>query len=493
VRPFPRGSSGSGEPRRRMRFAVIAMMAAIVGTVPPLVIAATGQGVGTGSSAPIGSLARPNLVVILTDDQRWDSLWAMPHVEEHLVDHGVSFRQSFVTTSLCCPSRATFLTGQYSRHTGVRSNGPPDGGAPALDDRSTLATWLHDGGYTTAWMGKYLNRYDLLAPGYVPPGWDDWHVLADRDPFRYYGGYELNENGRLVRYGTLPSQYSTSVLTSRALEFMDRARRPFFLVLATAAPHLPAYPLPRDRGRLAGKMPAPPPSFGEVDMSDKPYGARAKPYRAGFVKDVLARRQSMTESLLEVDRSVDLLIRKLDRLGELDRTIFILTSDNGYLLGEHRLLEKGWPYEESIRVPLLVRLPSIRSPGAVDDHLVLNVDLAPTILQLAGVRAGLPQDGVSLLPLLRGDRDTRWRSAFLEEFLGQGWQGGPPNFEAVRTDRYLYAEYVNGWRELYDLETDPYELENLAGRVDQRPLQFRLRLELGRLRTSLDEGFPTSP
>ncbi|CAN5185625.1 hypothetical protein BH20ACT24_BH20ACT24_09560 [soil metagenome] len=400
--------------------------------------------------------ARPNIVLIVTDDQRWDTLSVMPNVRRLLGGRGVTFENAFVTTALCCPSRASILTGQASRHTGVHRNDVPDGGAPAFDDDSTLATWLSDAGYETALIGKYLNNYDLLGPTYVPPGWDDWHAVTGRPEISFYG-YSLNENGRVVRYGNRPEDYSTSVLTDRAVAFIRQATGPFLLYFAPIAPHLPARPAPEDEGRLAGIDPWRPPSFDEGDVSDKPWAGTFPSLTDAERATTDADRVAMLESLLAVDRGVAEIVRTLEARGELEDTLFVYTSDNGYFWGEHRMSGKVWPYEEAIRVPLVVRGPGVRDPGRTEPGLALNIDLAATVSEAAGVTPGLPQDGRSLMPLLRGEA-AGWRDAFVVEFLGVA----PPPFEAIRTETHLYVEYRNGWRELYDLRADPLELENRA-------------------------------
>jgi N-acetylglucosamine-6-sulfatase len=202
---------------------------------------------------------RPDLVLILTDDQRADTLWAMPEVRLLLARHGVTFTNFFVTTSDCCPSRASILSGQYSRHTGVFDNSPPNGGAPAFHDQSTLATWLKAAGCTTGLEGKYLNAYHLLGQTYIPPGWDDWHVLANKGILTRYYNYVLNENGRLVSHGRRPADYSTTYLANRAIAFIRTAKGPFFLYYAPIAPHNPAIPAPQDAHRFDNLRPYRPP------------------------------------------------------------------------------------------------------------------------------------------------------------------------------------------------------------------------------------------
>ena len=422
----------------------------------------------------------PNIVLILTDDQRWDSLGVMPEVRSLLGGHGVTFANSFVTTSLCCPSRATILTGQYSRHTGVYQNTLPHGGARSFRDQSTVATWLHGAGYETALVGKYLNEYDRLPTGYVPPGWDEWDVIAQSRFYQYYD-FDLNENGRIVHYGGDPSDYSTAVLAAKALRFVQEAPTPFFLYFAPVAPHAPATPAPRDRNAYANLAPARPPSYDEREVSDKPWAALIHPMTSTVKAYTDRLRRRMLESLRAVDRSVAAVVQALRSRGLLDDSVVVFTSDNGFLLGEHRLTDKIWPYEESIRVPLVVRVPWA-SDATVDRHLVTNADLASTFTDLAGTRPGLPQDGRSLVPLLHG-RDPPWPSGILVEYLARPAfnRAGIPPFEAVRTQRHLYVEYANGWRELYDLQRDPFELDNLAGERSTAALRTRLAAALAGL------------
>jgi N-acetylglucosamine-6-sulfatase len=446
---------------------MLALTLALVGAVawstaaPRAVDHADGPVEAAEVSGPVatGEPVRPNLILIVTDDQRWDTLWAMPNVRRLLGAHGVTFSNAFVTTSLCCPSRVSLLTGQYSRHTGVYdgTTWPPHGGAKAFDDRSSLATWLKDAGYTTALVGKYLNGYEALGSRYIPPGWDEWDAVAQSPEDRYFD-YTLNENGRLVHYGRGPSDYSTTVLTGHATRFIQAASDPFFLYLAPLAPHVPSTPAPGDEGAFAD---LPPLGFVDPEAAGKPWAKQHPPLTAAQREAQVEVRRKMYRSLLAVDRSVAEIVAALEAKGLLDRTVIAFTSDNGYLWGEHRLTGKVWPYEESIRVPLVIRAPWVFH-SRVDDHLVLNIDIASTFARLAGIQPGLPQDGSSLLPLL-GGRPASWREAFVVEYLGVDVPGLPPRFDAVRTERYLWIEYENGWRELYDVRNDPLEVTNLAG------------------------------
>jgi N-acetylglucosamine-6-sulfatase len=404
---------------------------------------------------------RPNFVVIVTDDQRWDTLGSMPAVRRLLMTGGVTFRNAFVTTPSCCPSRVSLLTGQYSHRSGVLdgSAGNAPGGAPAFDDDRSLATWLDDAGYRTGLIGKYLNDYAKLPVGYVPPGWDEWFAIAQAHPQVRYYDYELNENGRIVGYGDEPSDYSTSVLRDKALRFVE-GDGPFFLYFAPIAPHPPSTPAPDD---LEAPVDAwdPAPSVGEEDLSDKP-GGRIDVYDAATARST---RDRMLRSLLEVDRAIDRIHDAVSDAGRLDQTYFLFTSDNGFLWGEHRLMGKVWPYEESIRVPLVIRPPG-NNPTRSVGRMALNIDVAPTIADLAGVGVNPSPDGISLVPLL-DDAGVPTRDRFVVEFLG--FAPNVPPYSAIRTERYLYVEYRNGSRELYDLRADPFELRNMLGEGGRAP------------------------
>ena len=379
-----------------------------------LVLTATN---GCSASGEKGS--RWNVVVILSDDERYDAQPTMRNVRRLLANNGLTFTEFHVTTSECCPSRASILSGQYGHHHGVVENFGK-ASYPAFKERSTLATWLHGVGYRTALVGKYLNDYTVYGNHRVPPGWDTW-VAMDSVPEERYYNYTLNTNGRLGRYGSAPSDYSTTVLTNHALRFIHRIgpRQPFFLYFAPIAPHLPATPAPRDAGSLRWLPPLRTPSFNERDVSDKPWRARhARLLPAGaqrYVEDDVRRRQ--LESLRALDRSVAQIVSALRARGLLDRTVIFYLSDNGFLLGEHRLGGKIWPYEESTHVPLVVRVPWREGRGTSNDHLVLNIDLASTIAQLAGVKPGRPQDGRSFVEFLHGRRQA-WRVDFLIEYRG---------------------------------------------------------------------------
>jgi len=431
---------------------------------------------------------RPNLVLILTDDQETGSLAHMPVVQKRLVRRGMTFASAFATTPLCCPSRASILTGQYIHNHRVYANQPPEGGAPRFaqlgHEANDLAVWLQAAGYRTGIFGKYLNAYE--DPRHVPPGWNDWHVAIGREGYNGFN-YTLSENGRPVRYGENDDDYITSVLADRAVAFVRAAekddRRPFFIYFSTFAPHGPYVSARKDRKAFRRVTAPRPPSFNEADMRDKPAYMQALPLDSPLIREIDRLYRRYLRSLLGVDRAVDRILDALDCGDETRDTYVFYFSDNGTLLGEHRDVGKWSPYEESIHVPLVVRGPGVPA-GSVSRKQALNLDLAPTFLAIAGARAGAPMDGRSLLPILRGSPPPDWRTDFLIENL-EGLSGDPhprkmtdpPPYRGVRTERYLYVEYLDprkGTRELYDLNRDPYELESLHARPETQPLMRRL-------------------
>lgn len=437
---------------------------------------------GTSNSAPdtlevtVRDVPKPNIIVIYTDDQRWDTIDYMPNVKKRIAGEGITFMNSFVTTSLCCPSRASFLTGLYTHNHRVWSNLPPDGGAEALNDTATVATWLKAGGYSTSLIGKYLNAYNQIFP-YIPPGWDDWHVFYEG---AYYG-YRLQENGEIRQFGNQENVYSTDLLKERALQFMRNASRPFFLWFAPFAPH-PSQsedsgaPIPAKRhlGTCDDLKPQRSPSFNEEDVSDKPRWVQQRDLmdETSISRiDEFARDQICT--LKAVDESVASL---MDSLGsELDNTVIIFTSDNGYSWGEHRKIGKNCIYEECVRVPLIIRYDNLVQNPRESKKFVLNIDLAPTIADLAGLTPTTKVNGRSIIPLL-GYENADWRSDFLLEHL-QAY-----HVTAVRNMQMKYVEHETGERELYDLEKDPYELNNLINDPSYAGMLESLALRLMHLK-----------
>lgn len=423
---------------------------------------------------------RPNVVLVLTDDQRPETLDYMPEVDR-LADQGMRFTDAFATTAICTPSRASIYSGQYAHNHGSRVN------QQLFDDSDTLAPWLAEAGYTTGFFGKYRN--DVIPGNHVPPGWDRWHGFAREEegdaacggPNSCFYEYLLNENGVLRQYGTRAEDYSTDLLATRLLDFVANQRTaPFFAVYAPYAPHLPPKPAPRHQGSYSDLPPWRPPNYDAGGTGPKPaWLAFAQslfgPARASAVDQ---QRIHEIEALQSVDEAVGKLIEKLERLGLRDNTVIIFTSDHGIHWGEHGWTNKSSAYEEAIRIPLIVSHPTRNPTADESSQMVLNIDLAPTIAELADAGTGRV-DGLSLLPLLQGP--TPWRGQFLIEnfvdFISR------PN-AAVRTARwkYIVTDAPAGVvEELYDLETDPYELENVVGYPENQLIRVLLERDLARL------------
>jgi arylsulfatase A-like enzyme len=420
---------------------------------------------------------RPDIVLIVTDDQRWDSLDGMPQVQRHLVSKGVRFSNAFVVDPLCCPSRASILTGSYAHTTGVYANSGPHGGWRAFrrgSEASTIATWLQDAGYRTGLFGKYLNGYRALE---IPPGWDRVFAFISARPS--YFGYTVNDDGVEVPYGFDPMDYAADVVADEAARFIQTTPRdePIFLWVGESAPHQPAVPAPRHEGATVPDAPPPPPSFNEADVSDKPRHIRELgTLGPGAVAEA---RERGARSLLAVDDAVGRIVEALRESGRLETTMIVFTSDNGRSLGEHRWNYKLAPYEETIRVPLVVRFDALGSGAGVVGELALNVDLAPTFAEIAGIQPPEEVEGRSLVPLLLADR-AGWRRDFLIEHLRMPRHGNPeiPTYCAIRSVRWKYVRYETGERELYDLRRDPYELENVASVPGRTRLLRRMERRL---------------
>jgi N-acetylglucosamine-6-sulfatase len=449
--------------------------------------------------------SRPNIVLIMSDNQSVRSVSeAMTHVRNLLVANGVSFEHAHVPYPLCCPARATFLTGQYSHNNNVMSNLPPTGGYEKLDHVNTLPVWLQSAGYYTAHIGKYLNGYGSQdtrpsdgkpACTEVPPGWDEWYgnILTD------FGAndYVLNENGSLIRYGnanpTLQAGctyagaavgFQTDVYTRKAIRIIEQRKaandgRPFFVTLAYGAPEgeltatrhinkFSTFPLPT------------PPSFNEADVSDKPAKLRNRaPLTSTQVASLQKTYRAHLESLLGVDEGVRDVMAALQANGQLDNTVVFYLSDQGQMWGEHRLTRLGWPYEESVRIPLYVRGPGFPA-GTRVSQIVSGVDIAPTIVALAGATPTRPMDGRSLLPLAQSP-STAWRTYSLME--ANTTENSGQVYSAVRDARYVYIEHAStGETELYDLEIDPFQLASKHADPGYATVKQHLQAQLAALR-----------
>jgi arylsulfatase A-like enzyme len=480
-----------------------------------------------------GRDGRPNVVVIQADDQTAAQFTrhVMPNTFKLLVDHGTMFKDYIATTALCCPSRASLITGQYAHNHGVFANGGKEGGYQALRDKgNVLPVWLEQAGYNTIHLGKFLNGYWKVGddPAAVGPGWDDWQTLINKEDAYYK--YDLSNNGQVVHYGDKPSDYVTRVLERKAVQAIrdySKVNAPFYLQFDERAPHVERnksgpcsghtrYPLPapQDQNRFRHAELPHIPSFNEKRMADKPAFLRHAPRLDAREKRMITKHwRCSLASLISVDRSVARVYDAVKKAGELDRTVFIYISDNGQFFGEHRVATgKVLPYDEALRQPLVISLPKRYRQGAPRlrnvDAAVGNIDLAPTILDLARGRSCPPgggcrtMDGRSLMPLLT-DRGQwpKHRSLLSEYRVFVPHHYGTCKFAAVRTPTTLYAEHYSVTDlktnkctqarppqvERYDLKRDPFELRNLChgGKLASCPpdrSQQRLEAELQRLR-----------
>jgi N-acetylglucosamine-6-sulfatase len=429
---------------------------------------------------------RPNFLVILTDDQHDSNLRSMPIVRRRLVGRGVRFTNGFVADPLCCPSRTALLTGSYAHTNGVYWNGGRHGGVHGFNENGnearSLGPLLRSAGYRTGLIGKYLN--DLrrtVGRRYVPPGWDRFVSFYENNGAYY--DYDLTVDGAIRHRGSGTDDYSTDVLRRHAVRFLQReSSAPFFLLFAPFASHGPATPARRHTGDLRRAPAYSSPALNESDVSDKPPYIRSIPRLSSDTIAAIQRdRIQEMESLLAVDEAVGSFLDVLRETGELRRTVIVFLSDNGLGWGDHRWTFKAVPYEGSIAVPYVVRYdPLTRSrTGRSDARLVLNIDLAPTFLELAGMTPRRWFDGRSLVPLLRGGSSGLRRSFLIEHlFFSRGPLGSVPSYCAVRSERWKYVVYRGGFRELYDLRNDPFELSNVARsrRGVRRQLHARLRV-----------------
>jgi arylsulfatase A-like enzyme len=530
----------------RLGLATLCLSAAAA-CVTSQAVAATvaAPGGGTVRMLAAAQQSRPNVVMITVDDMRADDLRFMPSTRRLIADRGVSFRNSFAPFPLCCPARSSVLTGRYSHNHGVFGVTPPYGFS-SFEDRSTLATWLRRSGYATTYLGKYLNGYgERPEPGrrsgksleYVPPGWGDWRASIDgglpRSHPKWGGTYAyfnttLSKNGR--GFTRLRGEYQSTAYGRLSADIIGKraaSDRPFFLFASYTAPHVGG-PVERDD-----------PDAGAYDGGQARFPTPARPnWVKGWFDNVLTTapgarwpdnffdqmsamvRQAASvtatqrcalrsvarqraEALYVVDRAVRRTISALARSGELDDTLVVFTSDNGYFLGEQRQrLGKQLPYDASLRVPVLVRGPGIPAGQKRYDPF-LSIDFAPTIAEFAGVRPPRPVDGVSLLDVARRG-DHGWTRPVVtdsgplrrvvpgsasDNYLRVSGGPGRGVREAIglRTDRYLYVDVASGEEEMYDMATDPQQSNNLIDDLASSPalqqVHDLLRAELARVAT----------
>lgn len=426
-------------------FAVLALTPA----APPVAVAATTQ---------------PNVVVILTDDQHVGTLSPMPTVRSQIVARGTSYANAMVPTSLCCPSRASLLTGSYSHTTRVWANHGTAGGWTAFknngNESRTIAVALRNAGYTTGLVGKYLNGYELKAPAnYVPPGWDTFVTFDEISPVAgttdhsgAYYQYSLTFSD--VFHGTAAADYSTDVLADEAVRFIRNApaTKPLFLMFTPYGPHEPYTPAPRDVGAWPLSTSYRNAAFNEADVSDKPAYIRTKPLLSASAID--SEVQLQNEAVMSIDDATSRILAELGT--RLPNTLVVFASDNGMLWGMHRLDGKGTPHDMATRVPMAMRWDGHVAAGATDNRLALNVDVTATIAAAAGVSPLSKAAGFSLLT-------TKSRAGFVLEGVELHASNNLVQpYCGWRTKRYMYARYSTGEEELYDYTTDPYELTNLA-------------------------------
>ena len=432
-----------------MRRAVVTRWIALIAVLSvTMTAAAATPDVGISPAAVLAGA--PNVLVIVTDDQRTGTMVAMPKTLQWLRSGGVEFRQAYVTTPSCCPSRASIFSGRYVHNHGVVRQRL----AANLDHRSTVQRQLKAGGYFTAMAGKFLNRWNL---GTRPPYFDRYAVAN--------GGYYDTTWGIDGVVKKVPT-YTTTFIGDRAVAYLSAFEqaddaRPWFLYLATFAPHLPRTPEPKYAdltfARWAGN-----PAVNE-DVSDKPSYVRwRKPVADTTIQQM---RTEQLRTLKSVDDMVDRVLRTLQAQGELGNTLVIYLSDNGYMWGEHRLADiKFVPYTESVRVPFFARWPGHLAAGTTDARLVANIDIKPTVLAAAGITAdpAYPMDGRSFLSAGRRGR------LLTEYFFDDANAPGIQTWAATRTPTYQYIENYNQpelnggtFREYYDLTKDPWMLTNL--------------------------------
>ncbi len=470
-----------------------------------------------GALATAAVAKPPNIVFILTDDLDAAAATQMEQVKQLITRAGTRFDHHYVGVSLCCPSRVSTLRGQFAHNSTIYGNNPPLGGfegtyAKGLET-STVATWLQAAGYRTALIGKYLNNYPNGAPSitYVPPGWDEWYSPNQGNPYNEFN-YSLNENGVTVDYGDDAEDYLTDVISAKTSDFIRRSveehpDQPFFAYVATYAPHLPATPAPRHAHALPDITAPRQASFNEADVSDKPGWLHDAPLLTEVeIATIDMQYRKRRQSLLAVDEMVQSIVDTLQATGQLADTYLFFSSDNGFHMGQHRLVSgKMTAFEEDLLVPLSVRGPGIPKRATVTAFSA-NVDFAPTFAEIAGATMPDWVDGRSLMPWLRGETPPAWRQAVV---LSHGEFGTPtetedgllepadpfeplalniPLYTGLRTaDGHTYLEYVNGEFELYDNLKDPRQLRNRYAGAGAK-LKARLAAWLAALNASAGEA-----
>lgn len=412
------------------------------------------------SGCSANNTPRPNFLIIITDDQRYDTMPYMPNTQAGIFDQGVTFSKGFITTPFCCPSRSSIFTGMYAHNHQVHENGDPL-------NIETVMTALHNDGYYTGLVGKYLNSW----VGEPRPEFDSW--VAFRSGQAAYKDPELNVDGE---WGIHPG-YITYILADYAIEFLDKASKqsePFMLIFAPNAPHTPATPAEEDLP-LYDQLPEySVPSLNEGDVSDKPTSISNKPLLTpDELKQLDDKRRREILTLVALDREIGEILDKLKETGQLDNTVIIFISDNGLHWGEHRMDSKSTFYEESSHVPFGMRYPALVPTPYVEDRIVGNIDIAPMMYKLAGINIPYRVDGQSLTDLFKPNK--KWR----DHILLEAW---PPRgaWAAIHTDRYVYGETEDDLSEFYDLKVDPYQLDNQINNPAYQDIIAQMKEQLGK-------------
>ncbi len=437
---------------------------------------------------------RPNIVLISTDDMATNELKYVPKTRALLERPGVKFTDSLSPHPMCCPARAEILTGQFAQNNHVHTNTWPTGGYYRLDSTNTLPIWLKAAGYETAFVGKYLNEYGMRDPHEVPPGWDHWQAIARVGVYDYYN-YRLNQDGHVrdVR-GVYQTDYWTEQ-TERLIHTMSKDNQPFFLWESHVAPHTSCpienygsncwrNPMPSQQyAHMYDHTPLPQrkkPSYNEPDVSDKPhYISKLPPITPRKQRAMTEEYDRRLESLQSVDDSVARTVNALAEEHELNNTLIVFISDNGYMFGEHRISGKNMGYEESIKVPVLMRGPGVPA-GVVNHQTVSLVDLAPTFAAVAGAKPGLDVDGRNLMPVVQGKKPG-WQTILIQAGPNSRHKGGWL-WRGARTSRYTYMERSKtGQVEMYDRKRDPYELHNVAGDPAYARTEAEMRMRMHKL------------
>jgi N-acetylglucosamine-6-sulfatase len=399
---------------------------------------------------------RPNFLIIVTDDQRFDTMQYMPNTQQLIFDQGVTFSHGYITTPFCCPSRSSILTGMYAHNHNVHVN----------EDKLTFRTFvedLHSNGYYTGLVGKYLNSWK----GDARPEFDYWVSFYGGTLPNYYDP-NMNINGKWEK----KTGYITYLFKDYVIDFLDKAThqsKPFLLLFAPNAPHAPYTPLKEDKSLYADLPPFRPPSYNEADMSDKPNSISSKlPLTPDDSAQIDNIRRRQIQTLASLDRSIGEIMKKLKDTGELDNTVIFFISDNGKHWGEHRLDTKSTAYEESVKIPFSIRYPALIPIPYTEDKLAANIDIAPTIYELSETPIPITVDGLSLVKLLTKKGD--WRtSVLLEAWPDRG------HWTAIHTDQYIYIETDNDISEIYDLKSDPYEMDNMINAPKFQPIILELQ------------------